>query len=161
MAERPTSKRKREIMQKLCQDSTIVGLIDNPAIPSGDPYQLINRNIFPMLKIPGLSEEATTVICTKLDYPNVRKNDLLKNTTLTFTVLSHVAHNTTTTTGDARTDLIIERIIEMFAFDDSDGFRWELTSDMEGAFNESWYGRTAIFHSIRSNGYNEGKRSHG
>lgn len=148
--DKKTSQRKRFIMKRLCENPTIVQLIDAPRID--DPYELLNEYIFPMLKIPGATEEAKTIICMKLDYPTVYRNDLLKNCALTFTVLSHVAHNTTTLTKDARTDLIVEELIEMFAFDSSEGFRWEPFADTEGAFNENWYARTVVFRALDLNG---------
>ena len=160
MAER-TSLRKRAVMKRLCDDATIVSLLDNPGVT--DPYDLINRNIFPMLHVPGPTEEAKVIICTKLDYPTIpRRNDLLKNCALTFTVLAHNDHNTTTVTGDARTDLIVEELIEIFAFNVADSvFRWEPASDVEGAFTEDWYSRTIVFKAVDYNELDTGKRVHG
>lgn len=159
MANKKTSQRKRSIMKRLCENPIIVGLLDNQTID--DPYDLLDHNIFPMLKVPGTTDEAKTVICMKMDYPSVYKNDLLRNCMLTFTVLSHVRHNTTTVTHDARTDLIIEELTDMFAFDDTDGFRWEPRSDTEGAFDEDWYARTIVFKALQSNGIDTGKRNNG
>lgn len=154
-----TSRQKRKIMKALYENSKIVELIDNKDI--SEPDQLINVNIFPLMKVPNTQEEAKTMICVKIDYPNVMRNDVIKNCQITFTTISHVSHNTTTRTKEPRTDLITEEIIDEFNLNDTLGFRWHLVSDTEGAFIEDWYSRVVIFKADRLNGLEDGKRFNG
>jgi len=152
-----TSKLKKKFMLIMAEDLEIFDLLDGQ--PAQEPDDLINTKIFPHIKVDFTPSESQTYIGLKIDYPSVCKNELYKNYRLTIMILSNNGH-LKTKTGDSRTDLLAEEIIELFNWNNTIGFTLELVSDFEDPFNENFYGRRLVFKSITSNSIKNGNKQH-
>lgn len=155
MGELTTSKRKKKIMTMLVSNEKIFKLIDNKDISFEYCDDLINKNVFPHIKVNFTSQETETYIGIKIDYPSICNNEIYKNYRLTVMILSNNSH-LKTHTGESRTDLLGEEIIKVFNWREDLGFRVELISDTEDPFDTNFYYRRLIFKSIASNSMNGG-----
>lgn len=153
----PTSELKRKIMMKLAKDPKIFELIDNRDIDPETPDDLIYNNIFPYTKVDHTVQEVGTYICIKLDYPKINRNEIYKNAELTFFIICNT-NCMKVRGGFSRTDVIGERIIEMFDWNSELGFRIELVNEAENPIDENFYYRRLIFRSVSPNGMKNGNK---
>lgn len=139
-----SSQKKKDLIKLLIDNSKIVEIIDNQDSNYDTPDYLINRNIFPFAKIDFTPKDAGTYIGIKINYPRISKNITIKECVISFVIISHNNHNTVLT-GEARTDLIAEEIINMFNHNHDLGFTVNLLSDIEDPLNETHYYRKLDF----------------
>lgn len=134
----------------LCDNPNIVTLLDNKDI--NYPYDLINVNIFPRLKVSFTQNETLNYIGLKIDYPSITSNEDLKNCTITFMIISNM-NCIQAPTGESRTDLIAEELIKMFNWNYKLGFTLKLVSDMENPLpsNTDYYYRILQFKTLEKN----------
>lgn len=150
-----TSTLKRKILLRLAENERIFELIDNKKINKKNPDDLININIFPFLKIDYTVQEAGTYIGIKIDYPELNSNIIFKNTRLTVLIVSANRH-LRAASGDLRTDLISEEILNSINWNDCFGFEVRLVSDREDPLNEDFYYRKLVFESVSPNSMKNG-----
>lgn len=150
-----TSTLKRKILLRLAENERIFELIDNKKINKKNPDDLINVNIFPFLKIDYTVQEAGTYIGIKIDYPELNSNIIFKNTRLTVLIVSANRH-LRAASGDLRTDLISEEILNSINWNDCFGFEVRLVSDREDPLNENFYYRKLVFESVSPNSMKNG-----
>lgn len=150
-----TSQLKRKIMLKLAQDPTIFELIDNKDIDKEDCEDLIYTNIFPYVRVNYTVQEVGSYICVKLNYPEVNNNEIFKNAELYFYVICNNGC-LKTKSGYSRTDLIAERILELFDWNSELGFRLELASEREDPIDDNFYYKRLTFKSFSPNGVKNG-----
>lgn len=148
MKDLSTSRRKRRFMMMMAEDEEIYKLIDSQTAEY--PDDLLGTHIMPQIKISGVPQEVATYIGVKLDYPSISKNELFKDYMLTIMVICE-NKALDTKTGDSRVDLIAERITQLFNWNDENGFRLDLVSDVEDPLNENYYYRRLLFKSVTSN----------
>ena len=152
-----TSSLKRKIMMMLANNTDIFELFDNNTIDKDTPDDLIYVNIFPYLRVDYTVQEAGTYIGVKLEYPNIDTNEIYKDTQLTFLTVSANRH-LKTDGGYARTDLISEKILEIFNWNSFLGFKIKLVSDTEDPVDENFYYRKLIFKSVSPNSMRNGDK---
>lgn len=147
---------KRKIMLKIAQDDKIRELINNNDIEY--PEDLIGQNIFPYLKIDNTIQEAKICIGIAVNFPSVnRSNRLFKDTNITILVICENGI-LNMDSGYCRTDLIIERILELINWNDWLGFDMELSYDKENPFDAKFYTREVQFTSLSHNNTVNGNR---
>ena len=152
-----TNELKRKIMMKLAMDPKIFELIDNKTIDPECPDDLIYTNIFPFKRIDYTVQEVGSYICIGLDYPRINRNEIYKDVRLSFLVICNT-NAMKVNGGYARTDVIGERIIELFDWNTDLGFRIELSYEDEDAIDENFYFRRLVFTSVTPNGMKDGKK---
>ena len=151
------SELKRKIMLKLANDPTIFKLIDNKDIDEDESDDLIYNNIFPYIRVNYTVQEVGSYICIKLDYPDINGNEIYKDAELTFFVICNF-DCMKCNGGYSRSDLIAERIIELFDWSDELGFRLKFLSEKEAPIDENFYYKRIIFTSVSPNGMKNGKK---
>lgn len=148
MANKKTTELKKEFNKLIYENDRIVKLINNNDTIYAD--DLMGKNIFNQLKINFTMLEQGTYICLKIDYPKISINDTYKKYILTIMVVSHNDTNITLT-GDTRTDLIAQELVDMLNFNYGNGFPLELKQEFEEPLDKDWYYRKVIFESLEYN----------
>lgn len=146
-----TSDYKRKVMMRLATDPEIFRLIDNKTIDPDAPDDLIYRNIFPYLKVDHTIQENGTFIGVRLDYPEINNNEIWKDAYLTVDIIC-AKGAMKADGGNARTDLLSERINELLCWNGDWGFRLELYSEGEKPIDENFYHRTMTYTFFAANG---------
>ncbi len=142
---------KRRIMSALCRDSDIFTLIDEPELNAKEPEEMIGRNIFPMVKVPGTSQVAKNYICVSVDTPRLSEgNDFWEDKLVTFVVACQ-EQNIMTPYSAARHDLIAACITEHFNWSNVLGFELKLVSDEEETWEQGYYVRILKYRNFSLN----------
>lgn len=147
---------KRKVMLKIAQDDKTRELINNNNIEY--PEDLIGQNIFPYLKIDDTIQESKICIGIAVNFPSINKsNKLFKDTKVTILV---VCDNgiLNMENGYCRTDLIIERVLELMNWNDWLGFDMEVSYDKETPLDNKFYTREIQFTSLSHNSTINGNR---
>lgn len=150
-----TTKLKKQIINKLLSNETIVEYIDKNYLES--PEELMYKNIFPYIKLDNgdLEEDEEIYIGVALSIPSIEENDIYKNVDITFFILSHINKMRTDNDG-AVTDLIGDEVLSIFNHNEEFTFEFKLFSNDEGAYNEKYYYRQIVFNCIASNNMSNG-----
>ncbi|MEF9983694.1 MAG: hypothetical protein RR806_03150 [Oscillospiraceae bacterium] len=145
--DKTTSQLKTIFMKCLYESPIIVDFIDDKKIQY--PDDLLGTHIFPQLKVDFTEQEQGTYIGLNISYPSISRNELYKNYTLTFLIVSNNGH--LYLNGKNRTDLISEEIIHLFNWKTDVGCQLELKSDKEFVLDIKHYARELNFVSISNN----------
>ena len=105
---------RNKIMEALCSDQEIVNLIKDVRTAQVPDRGLIYKNIFPYAYNPDTVKDTDTFICFRVYLPEGREfNKTVRNLRIVFYVFSHQS-KIRTKLGGLRTDLIVERIDDLF-----------------------------------------------
>lgn len=143
-------KLKRKFLSLIWNNENIMTALDYQDYDDENPQDCMYKVLFPYIKIDGTIESVKTYIGLKIDVPNIARNDIYKNFTLTITVISHNSHMRTNY-GGTRTDVICGELIKMLNWNNKVGFDLELFFDVEDPLDKNFYYRTVKFKSITSN----------
>lgn len=139
---------KKKYINMLIESEAIVNLIDDKNIKFND--ELLGTHIFPVLKIDYTIQDVGTYICLQIKTPGLSSNDVYKDITVTFTIISNNQH-IITSRGTSRVDELSDEILKIFNHNDRVGFVLDLKSDTEDPLTESFYYRRLILSTITSN----------
>lgn len=140
---------KDKIIKEIIQDDLIVRAIDSPDIEEND--ELVNTHIFRYNKNPNLVSKTITFITIQVHVKsNFRGNGIWVNPTLEIIIYSHDDHIKITNIPlikDNRNDYLASLIDKKFnGRSDLAGYgKMELTSNVEGAFNDKFLYRRLVF----------------
>ena len=104
---------KAQLISSIVQNEKIVKAIDSHAESyiSGQGDTLINTNIFPMLRIPDITEDASTYIGVEVDILQINtKNPSFHKWSVTIWVMAHRDHIFMKETGYSRLDYISDEL---------------------------------------------------
>lgn len=148
--------KKRDLFDILINDKEIFDAIDGHDVEY--PDELLGKYIFPFLKVNYTIQDVGTYIGLKIDYNNKNPNPVLKNTTITFLIISNNQH-ILTNDGDTRTDIIGNRINELFVWNNKKGFPLRLSEDVENPFDENFYFRRIVLKTLDEDNIKYGKKN--
>ena len=140
---------KAQLISSIVNNKKIVEAIDSHAesyVP-GQGDTLINTNVFPMLRIPDIAEDAATYIGVEVDIlkPN-DKNSSFHRWQVTIWVMSHRDHIFMQNTGFSRLDYISDELRLMLQDSLDYGFGvLNLTSNITTFLNEKYTYRQLKF----------------
>lgn len=144
-------RKKRLIEQILYSDEDIVEILDNPDIDPESPEDLVYKNIFCFLRIPGTQDVSKNFITfTVDDTERMPSNTVMKTQTVQFVVFVH-KDNIKTKYGMARHDLLGYLIRDIFNLSNKLGPQMELISNREGVTDTDYHTRTLRFELIDDN----------
>lgn len=144
-------RKKRLIEQILYSDEDIVEILDNPSIDPEVPEDLVYKNIFPFLRIPGTQDVSKNFITfTVDDTDRIPSNSVMKTQTVQFVIFVH-KDNIETKYGMARHDLLGYLIRDIFNLSNKLGPQMELQSSREGVTDTDYHTRTLRFELIDDN----------
>jgi hypothetical protein len=145
------ARKKRLIEQILYSDEDIVEILDNPDIDPQSPEDLIYKNIFGFLRIPGTQDISKNFITfTVDDTERAPSNKVMKIQTVQFVIFVHKDH-IETKYGVARHDLLGYLIRDIFNLSNKLGPQMELISNREGVTDTDYHTRTLRFELIDDN----------
>ena len=136
---------KRKAMMALAQDRTIYDLIANNNISFDCCDDLIYNNLFPFLKVDFTETQAGNYIGLGIDFPLIKERDIYKNAQITFVIICSTGTLRYGNSSYSRTDMIGERIIELFQKSTMFGFPMYLISDTEDIHSSRFYYRKLVF----------------
>lgn len=142
---------KRKIMLELAKDKQIFNLLDNSTIKYDCYDDLIYSNIFPFLKVDFTETQVGNYIGIGVDYPIVRLDEIYKRSQITFLIICNTDTLRLGNSSYARTDVIGERIIDLFQGSQDFGYEMGLYSDKEGVHSSRFYYRELVFQSKSNN----------
>ena len=144
--------RKKRLIEKiLYSDEDIVEILNNSQIDPSSPEDLVYKNIFPFLRIPGTQDVSKNFITfTVDDTERVPSNQVMKTQIIQFVVFVHKDH-VQTNYGMARHDLLGYLIRDIFHLSNKLGAQMELMSNREGVTDADYHTRTLRFELITDN----------
>jgi hypothetical protein len=140
---------KNRIISKLIEIPDVYILINNPNITK--PSDMINKNIFPRMKIPNTTMTVKNYICFNYNSRKYPNNDVLKDVTINIGIISH--ESDIKTVWGNRNDVLAGVVIDAFNWSDFLGFQLELVSDTESTLENDYYARTLQFKNITPNSF--------
>lgn len=144
-------RKKRLIEQILYSDEDIVEILDNPDIDPDVPEDLVYKNIFPFLRIPGTQDVSKNFITfTVDDTERIPSNNVMKTQIIQFVIFVH-KDRVKTKYGMARHDLLGYLIRDIFNLSNKLGPQMELVSNREGVTDTDYHTRTLRFELIDDN----------
>ena len=144
-------RKKRLIEQILYSDEDIVEILDNPEIDPNCPEELVYKNIYPCLRIPGTQDVSKNFITfTVDDTERMSSNQAMKTQIVQFVVFVHKEH-IETKYGMARHDLLAYLIRDIFNLSNKLGPQMEIVSNRESVTDSDYHTRTLRFELIDDN----------
>ena len=145
---------KRQIKQKLINDSDILETLNNPDIDLDSPDEFLDINIFGFLRIPGTQDTVRNFICVTVDdIEDHHFNEVMKIQNLNFTVICHLS-DIKTKYGIDRHDLLGYLIRDIFNWTNMFGLQYHLIYNKESTLDGDYYCRTLRFEAQKPNALN-------
>lgn len=140
---------KRIIENVLYNDPDIVELIDNQYIDPECPDDLVWKNLFPFIKVPGVQDESKNFICYEVDdMGEIARNDRMKQQIIQFVVFVHKSL-IETKYGMPRHDALGYVIRDLFNRSHLFGHELKLVSSKGGTTDTDYYTRALRFQLIK------------
>lgn len=151
------SSMKRQIKQKLIDDTDILEVLHNPDIDIDSPDEFLDTNIFGFLRIPATQDTVRNFICITVDdIEDHRFNEVMKIQILQFTAICHLS-DMKTGYGIDRHDLLSYLIIDTFNWTNMFGLQFHLIYNKESTIDGDYYCRTLKFEAIKPNSLNNAR----
>ena len=148
------SSMKRQIKQKLIDDTDILETLNNPDIDMDSPDEFLDNNIFGFIRIPTTKDTVRNFICFAIDdIEDHRFNEVIKIQNITFTAICHLS-DMKTKYGIDRHDLLGYLIRDTFNWTNMFGLQYHLTYNKEGNIDGDYYCRTLKFEAQKPNALN-------
>jgi hypothetical protein len=148
---------KRQIKQKLIDDTDILETLNNPKIDLDSPDEFLDTNIFGFIRIPNTQDTVRNFICVTIDdIEDHRFNEVMKIQNITFTVICHL-NNMKTKYGIDRHDLLGYLIRDIFNWTNMFGLQFHLIYNKESTIDGDYYCRTLKFEAQKPNSLNNAK----
>jgi hypothetical protein len=144
--------RKKRLIEKiLYTDEDIIEILENPDIDPSVPEDVIGKNVFAFLRVPGVQDVSKNFITFTIDdMGRTPGNQVMKSQYVQFVVFVH-KDMVKTKYGMARHDLISYLIRDIFNLSNKLGPQMELVSNREGITDTDFYTRTLKFELIDDN----------
>ena len=144
-------RKKRLIERILYSDEDIVEILNNPDIDPRCPEDLVYKNIYPCIRIPGTQDTSKNFITfTVDDMERMPSNPVMKSQIVQFVIFVHKDH-IETKYGMARHDLLSFIIRDIFNLSNKLGPQMELVSNREHVTDTDYHTRTLRFELIDDN----------
>ena len=151
------SSMKRQIKQKLIDDTDILETLNNPDIDMDSPDEFLDNNIFGFIRIPNTQDTVHNFICVTVDdIEDHRFNEVMKIQNLTFTVICHLS-DMKTKYGIDRHDLLGYLIRDTFNWTNMFGLQFHLIFNKESVLDGDYYCRTLKFEAQKPNALNNAR----
>lgn len=151
------SSMKRQIKQKLIEDTDILEALNNPDIDMDSPDEFLDNNIFGFIRIPTTQDTVRNFICFAIDdIEDHRFNEVIKIQDITFTTICHLS-DMKTKYGIDRHDLLGYLIRDTFNWTNMFGLQYHLVYNKEGNIDGDYYCRTLKFEAQKPNSLNNGR----
>jgi hypothetical protein len=148
---------KRQIKQKLIDDTDILETLNNPKIDLDSPDEFLDTNIFGFIRIPNTQDTVRNFICVTIDdIEDHRFNEVMKIQNITFTVICHL-NNMKTKYGIDRHDLLGYLIRDIFNWTNMFGLQFHLIYNKESTIDGDYYCRTLKFEATKPNSLNNAR----
>jgi hypothetical protein len=148
---------KRQIKQKLIDDTDILETLNNPKIDLDSPDEFLDTNIFGFIRIPNTQDTVRNFICVTIDdIEDHRFNEVMKIQNITFTVICHL-NDMKTKYGIDRHDLLGYLIRDTFNWTNMFGLQFHLIYNKESTIDGDYYCRTLKFEAQKPNSLNNAK----
>ena len=148
---------KRQIKQKLIDDTDILEALNNPNIDMDSPDEFLDNNIFGFIRIPNTQDTVRNFICVTIDdIEDHRFNEVMKIQNLTFTVICHLS-DMKTKYGMDRHDLLGYLIRDIFNWTNMFGLQYHLIYNKESTIDGDYYCRTLKFEAQKPNALNNAR----
>lgn len=144
-------RKKRLIEQILYTDEDIIEVLENPDIDPSVPEDVVGKNIFGFLRVPGVQDVSKNFITFTIDdMGRTPGNQVMKSQYIQFVVFVHKTL-VKTKYGVERHDLLGYLIRDIFNLSNKLGPQMELVSNREGITDTDFYTRTLKFELIDDN----------
>lgn len=151
------SSMKRQIKQKLIDDTDILEALHNPDIDIDSPDEFLDNNIYGFIRIPSTQDTVRNFICVTIDdIEDHRFNEVMKIQNLTFTVICHLS-DMKTEYGIDRHDLLGYLIRNTFNWTNMFGLQFHLIFNKESVLDGDYYCRTLKFEATKTNALNNAR----
>jgi hypothetical protein len=148
---------KRQIKQKLIDDTDILETLNNPKIDLDSPDEFLDTHIFGFIRIPNTQDTVRNFICVTIDdIEDHRFNEVMKIQNITFTVICHL-NNMKTKYGIDRHDLLGYLIRDIFNWTNMFGLQFHLIYNKESTIDGDYYCRTLKFEATKPNSLNNAR----
>jgi len=144
--------RKKRLIEKiLYTDEDIIETLENPEIDPEVPEDVVGKNIFSFLRVPGVQDVSKNFITfTVDDMGRMPNNQVMKSQYIQFVVFVHKTM-VKTKYGIDRHDLLGYLIRDIFNLSNKLGPQMELVSNREGVTDNDFSTRTLKFELIDDN----------
>lgn len=144
--------RKKRLVEKiLYTDEDIVEILANPAIDPSVPEDIIGKNVFSFLRVPGVQDVSKNFITFTIDdVSRMPNNKVMKSQYVQFVIFVHKTM-VETKYGIDRHDLLGYIIRDIFNLSNKLGPQMELMSSIEGITDTDFYTRTLRFELVDDN----------
>lgn len=144
--------RKKRLVEKiLYTDEDIVEILANPDIDPSVPEDIIGKNVFSFLRVPGVQDVSKNFITFTIDdVSRMPNNKVMKSQYVQFVIFVHKTM-VETKYGVDRHDLLGYIIRDIFNLSNKLGPQMELMSSIEGITDTDFYTRTLRFELIDDN----------
>lgn len=144
--------RKKRLVEKiLYTDEDIVEILANSDIDPSVPEEIIGKNVFSFLRVPGIQDVSKNFITFTIDdVSRMPNNKVMKSQYVQFVIFVHKTM-VETKYGVDRHDLLGYIIRDIFNLSNKLGPQMELMSSIEGITDTDFYTRTLRFELIDDN----------
>ena len=144
--------RKKRLVEKiLYTDEDIVEILANSDIDPSVPEDIIGKNVFSFLRVPGVQDVSKNFITFTIDdVSRMPNNKVMKSQYVQFVIFVHKTM-VETKYGIDRHDLLGYLIRDIFHLSNKLGPQMELMSSIEGITDTDFYTRTLRFELIDDN----------
>lgn len=144
--------RKKRLIEKiLYTDEDIIEILENPDIDPSVPEDVVGKNIFSFLRVPGVQDVSKNFITFTIDdMARTPNNQVMKSQYIQFVVFVHKTM-VETKYGMDRHDLLGYLIRDIFNLSNKLGPQMELVSNREGIADNDFSTRTLKFELIDDN----------
>lgn len=144
-------RKKRLVEKNLYTDEDIVEILANPDIDPSVPEDIIGKNVFSFLRVPGVQDVSKNFITFTIDdVSRMPNNKVMKSQYVQFVIFVHKTM-VETKYGVDRHDLLGYIIRDIFNLSNKLGPQMELMSSIEGITDTDFYTRTLRFELIDDN----------
>lgn len=144
-------RKKRVIGETLYNDPDIIEVLDNPNIDPTFPEDVMYKNIYPFIRVPGTQDESKSYITFMLDDMEIPQNNrAMKSQILKVVIFVH-KDLIKTKFGADRHDLLAYLVKDVFHLSNALGMQLNLVYNREGVTDTDYCTRTLQFEMITPN----------
>lgn len=144
-------RKKRVIGELLYNDPDIIEVLDNPNIDPTCPEEIMYKNIYPFIRVPGTQDESKNYITYMLDDMEIpQTNRAMKSQILKVVIFVH-KDLVKTKLGADRHDLLAYLVKDVFHLSNALGMQLNLVYNREGVTDTDYCTRTLQFEMITPN----------
>ena len=148
---------KRQIKQKLIDDTDVLEALHNPDLDVEGPDEFLDNNIYGFLRIPTTQDTVRNFICFNVDdIEEHRFNEVMKIQYIQFACICHL-DDMKTDYGIDRHDLLGYLVRDIFNWTNIFGLQYKLIYNKESTIDSDYYCRTLKFEVTKPNSLNRAR----